>query len=64
MLGTDAPFRFYYLALDDLDANLQGMPFYVKPLKQDDPSGYKLIGKSKPLPVPVPKAICKATVAS
>jgi hypothetical protein len=64
MVGTDAPFRFYYLSLDDLDADLQGMPFYVKPVKQDDPSGYKLIGKSKPLPVPVPKAICKATVIS
>lgn len=64
MVGSDAPFRFYYLGLDDLDADLQALPFHIKPIKQDDPSGYKLIGKSKPLPVPVPTAICKATVTS
>lgn len=62
MVATDAPFRFYYLAVDDLDAGLQATPLYVKPIKQDDPSGYKLKGVSKPLPMPVPKAICWATV--
>jgi len=62
MIATDAPFRFYYLAIDDLDAGLQAMPLYVKPIKEDDPSGYKLKGMSKPLPIPVPKAICWAQV--
>jgi len=62
MIATDAPFRFYYLAIDDLDAGLQAMPLFVKPIKEDDPSGYKLKGMSKPLPMPVPKAICWASV--
>jgi len=62
MIATDAPFRFYYLAIDDLDAGLQAMPLFVKPIKEDDPSGYKLKGMSKPLPMPVPKAICWAQV--
>jgi len=62
MVALDAPFKFYYLAVDDLDAGLQAMPLFVKPIKEDDPSGYKLKGISKPLPMPVPSAICWAEV--
>ncbi len=62
MIGTDAPFRFRYLAIDDLDAGLQPLPFYTKTVKKDNPSGYDVISKSKPLPIPVPKAICWAQV--
>ena len=62
MVATDAPHRLYYLAIDDLDAGLQATPMFVKPVKSDDPSGYKLIAQSKPLPVPVPQAICWAQV--
>lgn len=56
--------KIIYSALDDLDANLLPMPFYTKPIKTDDPSGYTLIGMSKPLPVISPKGICDATVVS
>lgn len=60
-VAVDAPFKIFYCALDDLDANLLPMPFYSKPIKMDNPSGYNIIGMSKPVPVPVPKAICSAT---
>lgn len=53
-----APFTLFYTALDDMYANLLPMPFYARPVEQDDPQGIKVIGKSKPLPVPVPKALC------
>lgn len=56
--ATDAPFKLFYTALDDMYANLLPMPFYARPVETDDPQGIKVIGKSKPLPVPVPKALC------
>jgi hypothetical protein len=56
--ARNAPFTLYYTALDDMYANLLPMPFYARPVEQDDPQGIKVIGKSKPLPVPVPKALC------
>ncbi len=62
-ISLDAPFTLYYCAIDDVDAGLKGLPYFEKVIKQDDPSGYKIVAKSKPLPVPVPKAICWATVA-
>jgi len=62
MIAKDAGHKLIYCALDDLDANLQALPFFSKPLKSDDPSGYKIIGESKPLPVVNPKGICDATV--
>ncbi len=64
MVALDAPHKLRYLAIDDLDAGLQALPFFVKPIKSDDPSGYKLIALSKPLPIVVPKAICWAQVIS
>jgi len=44
--------QLFYAALDDLDAKLAPLPFYAKPVKIDDPSGYKIISESKPLPAP------------
>ena len=64
MVALDAPFRLFYCALDDLDANLLPMPFYSKPIKVDNPSGYNIIGMSKPVPVPVVNAICKGTATA
>ena len=40
----------FYLALDDFDAGLKPLPFFAKNVKSQDPSGYKIIGMSKPLP--------------
>ncbi|WP_321495626.1 major capsid protein [uncultured Desulfobacter sp.] len=62
--ASDAVHTLFYCALDDLDANLQPMPYYSKPVKSQDPSGVKIIGRSKPFPAPVVKAICWATVVS
>lgn len=53
---------FFYAALDDLDANLQALPMFIKPIKLDDPSEMRLICTSKPLPAVAPKATCKAVV--
>ncbi len=62
VVAMDAPHALYYLAIDDIKAGLQSTPLYINPIQQDDPSSYKIIGKSKPLPVVVPKAICWAKV--
>lgn len=44
--------QLFYAALDDLDSKLAPLPFYAKPVKVDDPSGFKIISESKPLPAP------------
>ncbi|WP_060826170.1 major capsid protein [Sulfurospirillum cavolei] len=62
--SKDAAFAFKYLAIDDLDAGLQPLPLFVKTVKLDNPSGYNLIGNSKPLPIPVVKAMRIATAVS
>lgn len=62
--SKDAAFGFKYLAIDDLDAGLQPLPLFIKTVKVDDPSGYNVIGNSKPLPIPVVKAMRIATVIS
>lgn len=64
MIATDAGHKLPYCALDDLDANLQPLPFFVKPIQQKDPSGWKLIAESKPFPIPNCSGICDATVLS
>jgi hypothetical protein len=48
---TDAGHRLPYAALDNLDANLEPMPLFIKPYRNPDGSGYTLFGESKPLPV-------------
>lgn len=63
-IAKDAPFTFFYVAIDDIDAGLQALPLYFTSEKLKDPSAIKVIGKSKPFPVPVPKAICWSTVVS
>lgn len=51
-----------YAAVDDIDANFVASPFWSKAVKSDDPSGYKVIGQSKPLPVPNVKGIARSVV--
>jgi hypothetical protein len=62
MIAMDAGHKLPYCALDDLDANLQPMPFFVKPIESKDPSGYKLVAESKPFPVVNVRGICDAVV--
>jgi hypothetical protein len=62
VIDTAAGHRMPYAAVDDLDANLQPMPFFIKPLKTENPSGYSLIAESKPLPVINTLGICDVVV--
>jgi len=63
-VALDAPFRLYYCAIDDIDAGLVAMPFFATPETKKNPSGIEIVGRSKPLPVPVVEAICWADVVS
>lgn len=62
MISKDAGHKLVYCAVDDLDANLQPVPFFTKPVKNDEPSAIMLIGEGKPLPIVNVKGICKAKV--
>lgn len=62
IIDLAAGHRLPYAAIDDLDGNLEPMPFFIKPLKTDNPSGYSLIAESKPFPVVNPLGICDVTV--
>lgn len=62
--ATDAVHTVFYCALDDLDGKLQPFPYFSKPIDTKDPSGVKIVGRSKPFPVPITKAICWASVRS
>jgi len=67
LFAEDAPFQLNYLAIDDFDA-ITGGPqvvarsFFPKSIRQDDPSGYKILVQSKPFPMSVPLATLKVTV--
>lgn len=64
MIATDAGHIMPYAAIDDLDGNLEPMPFFIKPIETKNPSGYQLVAESKPLPVVNVDGICDATVVS
>lgn len=51
-----------YLAVDDVQGNLQATPFFSKPVDIQDPSGIKVISESKPIPLVAPQSICWCTV--
>jgi hypothetical protein len=61
-VAVDAPFELLYVALDDLDANLAALPFFVKQVTNERNSTIELIAESKPLPVPYTKAVCWSEV--
>jgi len=64
MIATDAPHTLYYTAIDDIEAGLQALPLWITTELSKNPSGMRLFGKSKPLPVPVVNAICWSEVTS
>jgi hypothetical protein len=41
---------------------LEATPFFSKVVKTDDPSGYRVISESKPMPLVAAKGFCWATV--
>lgn len=64
MISKDAGHKLVYCAVDDLDAKFRAIPFFIKPVKKDDPSAISLIGEGKPLPVVNVKGICKGKVVA
>lgn len=62
--ASDSAHTLFYCAIDDLDGRLAPLPYYSKPVDTKDPSGVKIIGRSKPFPVPIVKAICWASVCA
>lgn len=64
MIAMDAGHQMPYCAIDDLDGNLQPLPFFVKPIKTENPSGFQLVAESKPFPIPNVNGICDSTVIS
>jgi hypothetical protein len=58
---VDVP-ELTYCAVDDVDGNLEATPFFSKVVKTDDPSGYRVISESKPMPLVAAKGFCWATV--
>jgi len=59
--AADIP-ELTYCAVDDVDGNLEAVPFFSKTVKVEDPSGYKVISESKPMPLVSAKGFCWATV--
>ncbi len=64
MIALDAGHIMPYAAIDDLDGNLEPMPFFIKPIETKNPSGYQLVAESKPLPVVNVDGICDAEVVA
>jgi hypothetical protein len=64
VIAQDAPWWLYYCMIDDLKAGPEPLPFWTNSILQDDPSGLKLISKSKPLPISIPGAVCNAIVTA
>lgn len=62
--ASDAAHTLFYCAIDDLDGKLAPLPYYSKPVPTSDPSGVKVLGRSKPFPVPIVKAMCWAAVCA
>ena len=59
-----APFTLFYLAVDHFKAGLNAMPLFLFSYMTERGDSINIIAESKPLPVPVVNAICKATVVS
>lgn len=62
LVGIDDGFRFFNCRLDSVAEGFASVPFAVREVKQDDPEGIKLIGQSRPMPIPNVDAICDCTV--
>jgi len=61
-IAKDDAFSLAYCTLDSFDANFASLAFYISAVKQDDPEAMKLIGQSRPMPIPNVDAIRIAQV--
>lgn len=57
----NAGFKLVYLAIDDIQS-LQAVPLFIKSWKDEDRGALVVSAESKPLPIPIVKAIVRATV--
>lgn len=64
MIDKNANHKLYFLALDDIKAGNKPLPFFATHDIINNPSGINIIGRSKPLPAPVVKAIVWSTVVT
>ena len=62
VVDKQAGHKMLYAALDSIDAGQQALPFFATYENLKDPSGVKVIGESKPLPVVNVSGIVKAQV--
>jgi len=58
----NAGFTLFYLAVDNFKAGLQAVPMFISSYQTQDGSSFVIQAESKPLPVPIVKAICWAQV--
>ena len=59
-----APFTLFYLAIDHFKAGLNATPLFLYSYQPERGDSIRILAESKPLPVPVVKAVCRATVVS
>lgn len=62
IIGVDDGFRFYNCSLDSVEEGFAAVPFAIREVIEQDPEGIKLIGQSRPMPIPNVNAICEAAV--
>lgn len=60
-IALDAGHVMPYAAIDDLDGNLEPLPLFIKPIKNDE-GQQSLLGESKPLPIVNTDGICDVIV--
>lgn len=60
-IALDAGHMMPYASIDDLDGNLEPMPLFIKPIKNDE-GQQSLLGESKPLPIVNTDGICDVVV--
>lgn len=60
-IALDAGHLMPYAAIDDLDGNLEPLPLFIKPIKNDE-GQQSLLGESKPLPIVNTDGICDVIV--
>ena len=64
MMYVTALGEVQYCAVDDVNANLQATPFWANAYTNVDPSGYKIISESKPMPMMPAESICWSVITT
>lgn len=62
IVAVDAGFSLWYCTLDELDEAARKQAIGFREVIENDPQAIKIIGQSRPIPLPNTDAICDATV--